>query len=108
MALNFTQLDGTNGFRILGVDPEGWLGFSLARAGDINDDGIADLILGAPSSFHREDLASSSYILFGSTMGFDPELRLSTLDGSNGFRVPGIAIGDGAGHSVSGLGDFNG
>src|SRR5690606_35969385 len=41
------SLDGSNGFRLDGVDAAGWAGVSVSSAGDINGDGFADLVIGA-------------------------------------------------------------
>jgi len=46
--------------------------------------------------------------VFGKGSGFDATLDLSSLDGSNGFRVDGAATYDFSGYSVSGAGDVNG
>lgn len=43
------------------------LGFSLARAGDVNSDGIDDLIMGAPGSDSAGIDAGAAYIVFGHT-----------------------------------------
>ena len=51
------------------------------------DDGIDDLIVGAP---RRADGAGESYLVFGSDTGFGPTLALDSLDGTNGFRLGGI------------------
>ena len=50
-SLDLATLDGTNGFRLDGVDPlEVRLasGLQLPRAGDVNGDGFGDFIIGAP------------------------------------------------------------
>jgi hypothetical protein len=47
-------------------------------------------------------------VVFGSGSGFAASLDLSTLDGSNGFRLDGIDAGDSSGRSVSNAGDVNG
>jgi len=95
-------LDGSNGFRL---DGTGRSGFSVAGAGDVNDDGIDDVIVGAP----RENMASgNSYVVFGSSTSFPASLSLATLDGSNGFRLEGVDAGDESGFSVAGAGDVNG
>ena len=54
MALNLSQLDGTNGFRLDGIDAYDYSGFSVAGAGDVNGDGIDDLIVGAPAAIRRQ------------------------------------------------------
>ena len=50
--------------------------------------------------------------MFGAASGFAPNLSLGSLDGTNGFRLPGIDGGtfspDFSGFSVSGAGDVNG
>jgi Ca2+-binding RTX toxin-like protein len=46
--------------------------------------------------------------VFGSNSGFGAGLNLSTLNGSNGFAINGIAAGDQSGSSVSSAGDVNG
>ena len=46
--LELSALDGTNGFKINGEAAGDDSGFSVASAGDVNGDGFADLIVGAP------------------------------------------------------------
>ena len=107
-SLDFSDLDGSNGFRLGGIDSSDQSGWSVSGAGDVNGDGIADLIIGA--RFADPDgvvSAGESYLVFGSSAGFAANLGLSDLDGSNGFRLDGID-GDSSGFSVSGAGDVNG
>jgi Ca2+-binding RTX toxin-like protein len=47
-------------------------------------------------------------VVFGSNSGFSASLNLSTLNGSNGFAINGIAQLDQSGKSVSSAGDVNG
>jgi hypothetical protein len=37
-----------------------------------------------------KDYAGESYVVFGSSGGFSANLNLSTLNGSNGFKINGI------------------
>ena len=46
-SLDLATLDGTNGFRLDGIDYGGGSGVSVASAGDVNGDGFDDLIIGA-------------------------------------------------------------
>jgi Ca2+-binding RTX toxin-like protein len=107
-SLNLADLDGTNGFRISGRAASDRTGGAVAAAGDINGDGIGDLIIGAREADPNADRSGASYVVFGRDTGFAPNLDLATLDGSNGFRIAGLAFQDQGGHAVSAAGDLNG
>jgi serralysin len=47
-------------------------------------------------------------VVFGKASGWDSSLDLSTLNGSNGFRLNGVSADDTAGYSVASAGDMNG
>jgi hypothetical protein len=106
---NLSDLNGSNGFAINGIAADDWSGLSVSSAGDVNGDGFDDLIIGTggadPNGIPG---AGQSYVVFGSNSGFAEGLNLSTLDGSNGFAINGIAAGDYSGNSVSSAGDVNG
>ena len=94
-SLDLSNLDGSNGFRLDGKTGGDKSGRSISNAGDINGDGFDDVIVG-------------SYVVFGKDSGFNATMSLSTLDGSNGFRLGGESERDQAGRSVSNAGDVNG
>jgi hypothetical protein len=100
---NLTNLDGNNGFAINGINGENNLG--LSGAGDINDDGIADIIIGSPDA---NSFAGQSYVVFGSKEGFATPFNIAYLNGNNGFTTNGINSADTSGNSVSIVGDING
>ena len=107
--LNLSTLNGTNGFRIRGAAAGDQSGVSVASAGDVNGDGIGDLIIGAYLADPNALLsAGASYVVFGSDAGFGPDFNLSALDGTNGFRISGEAANDASGLSVASAGDVNG
>jgi Ca2+-binding RTX toxin-like protein len=108
-SFNLSALNGSNGFAINGIRAYDFSGWSVSSAGDVNGDGFDDLIIGAigadPNDIFR---AGQSYVVFGSNSGFGAGLDLSTLNGSNGFAINGIAADDVSGSSVSSAGDVNG
>ncbi|MGF1455527.1 MAG: hypothetical protein ACFB6R_09145 [Alphaproteobacteria bacterium] len=107
-AIDLSALDGVNGFVLTGANGGDASGFSVSGAGDVNNDGTDDLIIGAPSADPgTRDGAGESYVVFGGT-GLGPTVDLSALDGVNGFVVAGADTGDGSGGAVSGAGDVNG
>ena len=57
-AISLADLDGGDGFRIDGIDAGDASGFSVASAGDVNGDGYADLMIGAPVS-------GDAYVIYG-------------------------------------------
>ncbi|MGB5713009.1 MAG: calcium-binding protein, partial [Waterburya sp.] len=101
--------NGVNGFTISGTGIEDNLGSAISNAGDLNGDGIDDLILGAAKASVGGEYTQSGqvYVVFGRRDSFGNQFDLNSLNGSNGFSIAGINPGDGLGNAVS-AGDFNG
>lgn len=79
---------------------------STAPAGDVNGDGIDDMIIGAPDADHlSRDLSGAAYVVFGSATP-TATIDLGAL-GARGFVIGGSAAGDRAGTSVAAAGDLN-
>ena len=106
--LSLSTLDEATGFRIIGQAPGDIAGVSVALAGDVNGDGIADIIVGAQEADAQGDTSGAAYVIFGTEAGFPAELDLPTLDGTNGFKINGAVAGESAGVSVAAAGDVNG
>jgi FG-GAP repeat len=87
---SLADLDGTNGFRLDGIDAVDYSNYAHG-AGDTNGDGFADVIVGAqggdPDGLSN---AGESYVVFGRGSRFGASFDLATLDGTNGFRLDGI------------------
>ena len=106
--LDLATLDGSNGYKVSGFAKYDNLGRSVSNAGDINGDGFADVIIGAPHNNGNPAGLGASYIVFGKGTFGTGNVDLTTLDGSNGFKFTGASNRDGTGYSVSSAGDMNG
>ncbi len=106
--LNLIDINGQNGFVIYGENAGDESGISVSSAGDVNDDGIDDLIIGASKANPNGAFgAGKSYVVFGNSTCFPSPLYLSTLNGNHGFTINGENEGDESGISVSSAGDFD-
>lgn len=112
------DINGSNGFRIDGAITGAKLGASVT-AGDVNGDGVEDVILGAPHSNLKLTYDSSGsvfccttapgkvYVVYGAAGVWPTYMNVNTLNGTNGFMVSGSAINDNFGASIA-VGDING
>lgn len=105
---NVTNLNGTNGFTIEGINQSDFSGQCVSGIGDINGDTINDLFVFAPEANSAQ---GQGYVVFGSKNTWPANMRLSSLNGTNGFRITGKFF---AGNSYTGplsaspAGDING
>jgi hypothetical protein len=108
-SLDLATLNGANGFAIQGPAAGAQLGTSLSSAGDVNGDGLMDLIAGA----NVVGQGVRAYVVFGRS-GIGPSsITVSALNGVNGFAFvgrdgAGSEFGAGDATFVSSAGDFNG
>jgi hypothetical protein len=97
------SLDGQTGFQI---QRPGRIGiFSVNAVGDINNDGIDDVILGSSSS------STSAYVVYGGAgigAGGALILNSASISGANGFLIQRPVDNDALGNHLNGSGDFNG
>jgi hypothetical protein len=87
----------------------------VSGAGDVDGDGIDDMLFGTPSATAGgRSLAGEAFVLYGSAAGFGGQLSLESLrpqlggDGSAGYVARGARVGDRAGASLAGAGDTDG
>ncbi len=84
-------------------------GVSVSGAGDVNGDGYDDLIIGAPGvNGGGISNTGGAFVVFGNSSGLPATFNLASVNGTNGFRIEGAALDDGAGIAVSHAGDVNG
>jgi hypothetical protein len=110
--LDLAEIEGGSagrGMRLDGEAANDRVGQSAAAAGDINSDGVDDLVFGATGTDNNGRAESgSAYVVYGEDDADPPDLDLTVLnaDVSRGFRIDGAAAGDMAGHRVAGVGDL--
>jgi len=115
--VDLANLASGNGFAIRGATAGDQAGWSVASAGDVNGDGTADLIVGAPRNSDPGLYAGEAYVLFGNHSGLGTvsgghavvDLSIAaSLSPAKGFVIKGDASWSFAGWSVSSAGDVNG
>src|SRR3989338_171484 len=98
-----SSIDGSlANVKLIGEDASDRFGFSVSGAGDVNADGISDVLVGARLDDDGANDAGAAYIFYGSTS------LASSIDGSvANVKLIGEAASDQFGNSVSGAGDVN-
>ena len=74
-------------------------GYAVATAGDVNDDGYADIIVGAPFMDHGQDNEGLAWLYLGSAAGLNTTPARYLESNHDGARL---------GYSVATAGDVNG
>jgi hypothetical protein len=105
--LFYGPISGTYGLHAADVKVSGnsdgdWLGLTVAGAGDLNNDGLQDLLIGAPHADNAGADSGASYVFYG-------PLSAGSLNASDADAVfSGEAAGDNSGSALSGGGDVDG
>jgi Bacterial Ig domain/FG-GAP repeat/Bacterial cadherin-like domain len=108
VSIDLSTLNGTDGFRVNGVQQDGGVGKRVDGGVDVNGDGLSDILISASNSTGFGGGPGEAYVIFGSNTGFPQALPVSSLDGNNGFTIQGpnnvINLGD----NIALLNDING
>ena len=104
--------NGVGGFMIRGHDPYAWSAYSVTRGGDINGDGIQDLLIGAYfADTPNGDYTGRGYVVFGSETPGAVELS-DVAANVGGFVINGTLNDDETGSYACAVirraADFNG
>ncbi|MGA1793445.1 MAG: putative Ig domain-containing protein [Thermoplasmatota archaeon] len=79
-------------------------GWGSSNAGDVNQDGYDDILIGSMGNAEKAFTAGQVYVIFGKPTGWESSVRLWESDAS----FQGHDEWDFLGQSVAGLGDVNG
>lgn len=106
MVINSTSL-GAMGVTLIGPTKDAHAGYSVAGAGDFNNDGFADVLIGAPGAdINSADESGITYLLLGGeSLPQSIDLRHSS---PHIVEFKGSGEEHHAGRAVSDIGDFNG
>jgi hypothetical protein len=105
---SLNSLNGSSGVVFDAFKIGGDIGSSVSSAGDVNGDGIADLLIGAPSANRADSNAGATYLVFGHNEIWQSPFHFSQLNGTNGVIFEGATMNENSGYSVSSAGDVNG
>ena len=105
---NYIPTDISKGFVIKGANSFDKSGWSVSAAGDINNDNIDDVIIGAPYANTDNGAAGASYVVYGRKKERGAvDLSSFTNTNNDGFIIMGYTNKEKSGWSVSGAGDVN-
>lgn len=103
-------MDASVGFKISFTKPNANFGYSVSSAGDINGDGVVDIIVGCPNeNTATGNNEGAGFVFFGKTSLIYADLTAGDNMGSSvGFKISGRSGTSGyLGTTVTGLKDFN-
>jgi hypothetical protein len=91
-------------YSFLGEGSADYAGYSVSDAGDVDGDGLADFMVGAPGNDDTRPYAGKAYLFLGASLGSSATIDLSAAD----YIFEGEESEDKAGVSVAGVGDVDG
>lgn len=99
----------SGGFAMLGARASDQAGSHVNGAGDVNGDGLADVLVSAVfATSNGNQFAGRGYVVFGKANATPVQLSAIENGTAGGFSVDGLASNDNAGTGLLGPGDING
>jgi hypothetical protein len=92
---------------LLGATDDGAFGYALARAGDVDGDGLDDVLIGAPEQEGGSIGGGAAYVVLGAEIASFAGARIDAAPGPRATLYGADANAE-AGAAVLGLGDMNG
>jgi hypothetical protein len=105
--VDLTELNGLNGGLVLRGKEGDSTGYSVGGGGDINGDGIEDVIIGAPAGTESMTSQGLGYLFLGKREEWSSPVSLSKVNGIDGFALTGGYGSFRVGTSVAIIGDVN-
>jgi len=91
-------------YRLIGEKADDFAAYAVSSAGDVDGDGLPDLLIGASGQDAGGRNAGAAYIVLGKSLANKKTIHLAKAD----FKFVGEAADDYAGYYVSGAGDVDG
>ena len=90
--IRLDQLDGNDGFTITNDASRGLLQGQANNAGDVNGDGLDDVVITASYPYVADDRPGAAYIIYGRTTATSATLPLEGLTADSGYRIEGQGL----------------
>ena len=91
-------------YKLMGEDADEYSGTSVSGAGDVDGDGLDDIVIGAPQDNDVVSSGGAAYVVLGASLGQAYEIDLADAD----YKLEGAVGSEYAGTAVQGLGDVDG